>query len=58
MGIKNTITIVGISTVIIYAIIQIFNLYGIDFNSYGFYLFFYIFIILSIIILPNNYPSV
>lgn len=57
MNIKNTLTIIGISSIIIYAIIQILTLYNVSFDSYGFYLIFYVFIILSIIILPNNYPS-
>lgn len=54
----NPITLIGLSIIFLYSLIQILNFYGIDQNSYIVYILFYIFIILSIIILPNNYPKI
>jgi hypothetical protein len=52
------IKIILISVIIIYIIIQLMNFYDIGQESYGIYLGFIIFIILSIIILPNSYPKI
>jgi hypothetical protein len=54
----NTITLIGISILFLYSFIQILNFYGIGQDIYGLYLLFYIFIIISILILPNDYPKV
>lgn len=54
----NTITLIGLSAIFFYSIIQILKFYGVTEDVYGVYLLFYIFIILCILILPNNYPKV
>lgn len=54
----NTITLIGISVIFFYSIIQILKFYGVAEDVYGVYLLFYIFIILCILILPNDYPKV
>jgi len=54
----NIITLVGISIIFFYSLTQIFKFYGIGEDVYGVYLLFYIFIILSIVILPNEYPKI
>ena len=42
---------------LIYSIIYRLNFYGIDVSSYGVYVLFYIFIIICILVLPNEYPK-
>ena len=54
----NTITLIGLSVILFYSIIQILKFYGVTEDVYGVYLLFYIFIILCIMILPNDYPKV
>lgn len=53
----NPITLFGISIIVFYSLIQILNFYGVGQDTYGIYILFYIFIIISIIILPNDYPK-
>ena len=53
----NTITLIGISIIFFYSISQILTFYGVDQSMYGEYLLFYIFIIFSILILPNSEPT-
>jgi hypothetical protein len=57
MNLTNIITLIGISTLFFYSIVQILNFYGVGFDVYGYYIIFYIFIIISIVILPNQYPT-
>jgi len=54
----NNITLLGLSLIFYYIISQILKFYGIGEEVYGYYFIFYIFIILSIFILPNEYPKV
>jgi|688.fasta_scaffold2421898_2 hypothetical protein len=54
MSFGNIITILGVSSIFFYSLIQILKFYGIGEEVYGYYLIFYAFMILSIIILPNN----
>ena len=54
----NLITLLGLSIIVFYSIIQIFNFYGVSKDVYGSYLLFYIFLILCIIVLPHNYPKI
>jgi hypothetical protein len=54
----NPITLIGLSIIFFYSLIQILKFYGIDEGGYGVYILFYIFIILCILILPNDYPKV
>jgi len=53
----NKITLLGISILFFYCLIQILKFYGIESDVYGVYLYFYIIIALSIFILPNDYPK-
>jgi hypothetical protein len=53
----NSITLIGVSIVFFYSLIQILNFYEVGQDIYGIYLLFYIFILISILILPNDYPK-
>lgn len=53
----NSITLIGISIIFFYSLTQILSFYGIGEDVYGAYLLFYIFIIISILVLPNEYPK-
>lgn len=55
MKLNSIITIIGVSLLLFYGIIKILEFYGIGINVYGSYIAFYIFILISILILPNNY---
>ena len=54
----NPITLIGFSIVFFYSLTQILQFYGIGEDIYGVYILFYIFIIISILILPNQYPKI
>ena len=54
----NPITLIGLSIIFFYSLTQILNFYGVSEDIYGVYVLFYIFIILCILILPNDYPKV
>jgi hypothetical protein len=58
MNISSSITLLGISTIFMYCIIQILKFYGIGEETYGMYLLFYIFILILVLILPHEYPKV
>jgi len=53
----NPITLIGFSIIFFYSLIQILKFYGVNEDVYGIYILFYIFIIISILILPNQYPK-
>ena len=53
----NPITLIGISIVFFYSLSQILQFYGVGEDVYGIYLLFYIFIIMCILVLPNNNPK-
>ena len=53
----DSITLIGLSIVLLYSLTQILNFYGIDQSAYGDYVLFYIFFIISILILPNSEPK-
>lgn len=57
MNLTNIITLIGLSVLFFYSIIQILTFYGLGPDVYGYYIIFYIFIIISIIVLPNQYPT-
>ena len=57
MAFGKTITFIGVSLLLMYIMIQILNFYGVDQSVYGIYLVFFLFIILSILILPNSEPT-
>jgi hypothetical protein len=54
----NSITLIGLSVIFFYSLTQILNFYGISEDVYGVYILFYIFIIICILILPNDYPKI
>jgi hypothetical protein len=54
----SPITLVGLSIVLFYAIIQILKFYGVSEDVYGVYLLFYLFLIACVLVLPNGYPTV
>jgi hypothetical protein len=54
----NPITLIGLSIILFYSITQILKFYGIGEDVYGLYVLFYIFIIISILILPGDYPKI
>ena len=58
MKISYIITLLGISTLICYSLIQIFKFVGISEENYAVYMLFYIFLLISFIILPRDYPKV
>jgi hypothetical protein len=58
MSLSNIITLLGIALLLFYSIINILNFYGISISAYGIYLLFYIFLIVSMVVLPNEYPKI
>jgi hypothetical protein len=50
----NYITLLGISAIFFYSVIQILKFYGIGEDIYGMYISFYIFLLISILVLPNS----
>jgi len=54
MSFGKTLTIIGFSLLFLYILMQILNFYGIGQESYGIYLGFFLFMLLSIAILPNE----
>jgi hypothetical protein len=53
----NKITLLGLSVIFFYSLIQILKFYGISPEAYNIYIYFYMFILISIFILPNDYPK-
>jgi len=53
----NTITLLGVSIIFFYSLTQILKFYGVGEDVYGVYILFYIMIIISILVLPNEYPK-
>lgn len=51
------ITLICFSLLIFYCLIQILSFYGIGQDVYGPYLLFYIFLLISIMILPKTIPN-
>lgn len=54
----NPVTLIGLSIITFYSLTQVLKFYGIGEDVYGIYILFYIFIILCILILPNDNPKV
>lgn len=52
------ITLLGISIIFFYSLTQILKFYGVGEDVYGIYILFYILIIISMMILPNEYPKI
>lgn len=58
MSASSIISILGLSILLIYSLTKILEFYGIGINVYGSYMAFYIFILISIFILPRNYSGI
>jgi hypothetical protein len=54
----NTITLLGLSIIFFYCITQVLNFYGVGQDVYGVYVLFYLFLIICMLVLPNEYPKV
>ena len=52
----SLITGIGLTLILGYCVIQILKFYGMDISELGIYLSFYLFLFLSVFILPNTYP--
>ena len=57
MKLSSIITLLGLTILFVYCIIQILNFYGVYISSYGVYLMFYLFMVACYIILPHQNPS-
>jgi hypothetical protein len=53
----NKITLFGLSIIFLYSLIQICKFYGIETESFKIYIYFYVFILISTLILPNENPK-
>jgi hypothetical protein len=53
----NPITLIGLSIVFFYSLTQILKFYGVGEDTYGIYILFYLFIIICILVLPNEIPK-
>ena len=53
----NAITLIGLSIVFFYSLTQILKFYVVSEDAYGIYILFYIFIIICILVLPNDNPK-
>jgi hypothetical protein len=53
----NTITMIGIAVLFFYCFTQVLKFYGVGEEVYGVYICFYIMLLLSMCILPRDYPS-
>ena len=51
----DTITILGISLLFFYSLTTILQFYGFDTSVYAIYILFYVFLIISLLILPTTY---
>uniref|UniRef100_A0A6C0B015 Uncharacterized protein n=1 Tax=viral metagenome TaxID=1070528 RepID=A0A6C0B015_9ZZZZ len=58
MSASKLLTFIGFSILFMYVIIQILLFYGVTSDSYGTYIGFYIFLLLSMIILPNSISKI
>jgi len=53
----NKITLLGLSIICLYSLIQILKFYGVSTEAYTIYIYFYLFILITIFVLPNDYPK-
>lgn len=57
-SITSMVTTFGISILLIYGLTKIMEFYGMTVSSYGSYIAFYIFILISSYVLPRDYYSI
>jgi hypothetical protein len=55
MSASAIITTLGISILLVYGLTKIMEFYGIGINTYGSYIAFYFFLLISAFILPQQY---
>ena len=58
MSLSNLITLIGISIILFYSVTKILDFYGIGVDVYGIYVMFYVLIMIFILVLPSENPSV
>jgi hypothetical protein len=58
MKASSIISLLGIALLLFYGITRILEFYGIGINVYGSYIAFYIFILISMLVLPHNYMNI
>jgi hypothetical protein len=58
MSLGSKITLICVVLIVYYCLNQIFSFYGVSSNTYDVYYYFYAFLLFSIFILPNEYPSI
>ena len=51
----SAITVVGITLLLVFTLMKILDFYDVGINVYGSYLAFYIFIMISALVLPREY---
>jgi hypothetical protein len=54
---NNLLTILGFSTIFTYVITNLLEFYGIGADVYGSYVGFYLFLMISLFVLPRDYPT-
>jgi hypothetical protein len=58
MGLLNKfVTTLGITIILFYSVTKILKFYGVGEEVYGYYLAFYVFLIITYFILPSSYPK-
>ena len=58
MSASSIITGLGIAVILTYSIVKILEFYGINVNQFGTYLSFYVFILITLFVLPRQYPKI
>jgi len=56
LSFTNLLTIVGFSMLFTYVITNLLEFYGIGSDVYGTYIGFYLFLLISMFVLPRDYP--
>jgi hypothetical protein len=54
---NKLVTTIGITIILFYSITQVLKFYGVGEEVYGYYLAFYLFLIISYFVLPTSYPK-
>jgi hypothetical protein len=57
LSFTNLLSIFGFSMIFTYVITNLLEFYGIGANVYGTYIGFYLFLLISIFVLPKDYPK-
>jgi hypothetical protein len=57
MSTSSIITGIGIAIILTYSIVKILDFYGINIKQFETYLSFYVFILITLFVLPRQYPT-